>query len=319
MLSSTVGSFARFLEEAERGDFCQAYVEHYLEPNREIMDSYLRTHVPGGRDKLEERLRRIGLERYRAAYQKVIDRGLEAKLEGYWRMAQAWLPRPTALVPRCYLIFGLRTMDGCATNSAHGPAVAIGLETICDYPEERAEELLVHEYAHLAYAGQPRVYQYKCETPSEGAGPGADDAMTIGDGAVDEGLATLAPLVVKELPLTEENLRRVLWYTPEQFQRAVDLEGELTQALLRARKLSLHQHGGPFFFGTGEPIRENGWPDRCGYYVGARLILRILGFRGRGFYSELMTMPPSEVLALYENLGGHRGREYRGHCRGDLA
>lgn len=175
-----------------------------------------------------------------------------------------------------YLLVGLGHVDGTALPSEI-PFLYLGLERLRN---SDIEMLIQHEFNHL-------VRFNSIEEVNEEMG------MTVGQLAIAEGLATLAPLVVNALELNEANIREGLFVNEEEFNRLRDnfstLQEELERDFNEPLSLTLHEK----YFMYNE---DNIYP-KVGYFIGAHYIIPLL----EAGYSlkELTRIETEDILDIY--------------------
>lgn len=178
-----------------------------------------------------------------------------------------------------YLLVGLGHVDGTALPSEI-PFLYLGLERLRN---SDIEMLIQHEFNHL-------VRFNSIEEVNEESG------MTVGQLAIAEGLATLAPLVMNELELNEANIREGLFVNDEEFNRLRDNFSTLQEELERDfnEPLSPKLHEKYFMYNEG-----NKYP-KVGYFIGVHYIIPLL----EAGYSlkELTRSKTKDILYKYTEM-----------------
>ncbi|WP_434122315.1 DUF2268 domain-containing putative Zn-dependent protease [Salinicoccus roseus] len=178
-----------------------------------------------------------------------------------------------------YLLVGLGHVDGTALPSEI-PFLYLGLERLRN---SDIEMLIQHEFNHL-------VRFNSIEEVNEEMG------MTVGQLAIAEGLATLAPLVMSGLELNEANIREGLFVNDEEFNRLRDDFSTLQEELERDfnEPLSPKLHEKYFMYNEG-----NKYP-KVGYFIGVHYIIPLL----EAGYSlkELTRSKTKDILYKYSKM-----------------
>ncbi|CAM2832871.1 DUF2268 domain-containing putative Zn-dependent protease [Salinicoccus roseus] len=178
-----------------------------------------------------------------------------------------------------YLLVGLGQVDGTALPSEI-PFLYLGLERLRN---SDIEMLIQHEFNHL-------VRFNSIEEVNEEMG------MTVGQLAIAEGLATLAPLVMSGLELNEANIREGLFVNDEEFNRLRDDFSTLQEELERDfnEPLSPKLHEKYFMYNEG-----NKYP-KVGYFIGVHYIIPLL----EAGYSlkELTRSKTKDILYKYTEM-----------------
>lgn len=171
-----------------------------------------------------------------------------------------------------YLLIGLGT-DAMSLPTDEKPFIYLGLDVYgeqlwgeVEYTVERLETLVPHEYCHLV-----RISSLQLEDPSK------FQRLTVKDWMMAEGLATLFPLIMKDQGITPDAVVKSGMMTEEMVSYCKEHEQALfddirsdwnrpvNQTLLRK-----------YFVGTKSGWKENGTPERTGYYLGSRIIQDLL-------------------------------------------
>ncbi|GAF11367.1 hypothetical protein JCM19046_2889 [Bacillus sp. JCM 19046] len=152
-----------------------------------------------------------------------------------------------------YLLVGFGHIDGTAqwSDQMVRPFLFFGWERI---NKNSFAELVMHEYNHLIRFHALNLTQTE---------------MTVGDLVIAEGLATLAPLIMKNRPLTEEQIQQALAISENDYLKLKENEAEI-EADIRAnfcKKLS--REGMKAYF----MANEDGKYKKSGYYIGVNLIV----------------------------------------------
>jgi uncharacterized protein YjaZ len=178
-----------------------------------------------------------------------------------------------------YLLVGLGHVDGTALPSEI-PFLYLGLERLRN---SDIEMLIQHEFNHL--------FRFNSiEEVNEEMG------MTVGQLAIAEGLATLAPLIMNELELNEANIREGLFVNDEEFNRLRDNFSTLQEELERDFNVALSPklHEKYFMYNEG-----NKYP-KVGYFIGVHCIIPLL----EAGYSlkELTRSKTKDILYKYSEM-----------------
>jgi uncharacterized protein YjaZ len=179
-----------------------------------------------------------------------------------------------------YLLVGLGSSDGAAPPS-DSPFLYLGLELLHNAD---TNFLIPHEFNHLVRFHHLKKYE-------------DFNKISVKQLIVAEGLATITPLIIHNLKLTEENFMKALMVNREYYiklrQNYMFIEKEIQADMNKILNPDLVKK---YFMGDN----RNGKIPKVGYYAGFRIILELI--KKGEILSDLTVTNTEDILNKYRNL-----------------
>lgn len=155
-----------------------------------------------------------------------------------------------------YLLVGLGHIDGSVqwNRKIARPFLYLGWERL---EQQSLASLIMHEYNHLVR------FQALNLNLTE---------MSVGDLVIAEGLATLAPLIMNDEPVTEETIQKFLFLSENDYMKLKGNEQEIEEDIVSnfSKKVSREMMESYFMANEEKQVKKSG------YYIGVRFIQRKL-------------------------------------------
>ncbi len=294
-------AFNKFLEEGSLTP--DTYKKLYYNKYKEALDGLAITHLKNGLADLDDIIEKMDFKWYAEQAKKLetmdcVDRSYDILSE-----AQKALTGNEDQEIECYLLYGLKTMSGCSTYVNGRTVLMIGLEWIAEFKmptgELAYEYLLVHELFHVIRFSDKEILE-EASRMSLSSNILNDEVIsaivqntTLGQCFVDEGLASIAPAIVRGDTIDELTLCTLLFYRPEELKILKERASELLE---RAKKLFNSSDQDVIYEWTfTNHGLDTDVPERALYYLGAKAMLDLLD-RGIFKFSEMTTMRADEIL-----------------------
>jgi uncharacterized protein YjaZ len=274
------------------------FLEAYLKPNRRIIDAYYRNFVTDGTRPWNE-----CVEMYRRRWfeeaehrEQVLDRlrGFDFRRHAEHCMTQIEPVLPGAMNVDVVILLGVGTSNAFQLLMDGKPVVCVAVEAWggkfynVDLPFDDVLIWLAHEMGHaLRYRHPTHPLAEWFHKNGFRLGEAAS-RLPLYEFLVDEGLAVTASRFVAP----ERPLHQILGYTQEQLVWCVEHEKEVLFHLETIWRDPPGAEGYWRYFGDG----GEGLPERVGYYVGYRLVSRMLERYPDLTSSELFEVPAAEFV-----------------------
>ncbi|MBU3127030.1 hypothetical protein [Clostridium tagluense] len=292
--------FGRFLEHKQHMNELDAYKKYYYEPNKDILDGLAITHTLNGINNLETTISSLDFEWYEEQYKKILDKDFINLTESILEKAEKMFSIPDNILMECYLVFGYNTMTGCDTCANNKFVFVIGLEQVANYPNiSKYEDLLLHEFYHLIRVNKKRILEEITGTKLQNTFISKEildlfNNTKLKYNLIEEGLAVVAPAIIKGEKITDDRLRELLFYKKEQYEeisrRSVELWKHLKSELENRDIETTYK-----WTFSGNHVQKYGIPERSLYYLGAKIILNLME-KERISFSQLTDMTAEDIL-----------------------
>ncbi|OCA81650.1 hypothetical protein A8F94_22570 [Bacillus sp. FJAT-27225] len=172
-----------------------------------------------------------------------------------------------------YALVGFGHIDGTAISSSNAPFMYLGLERLVNID---VEQLIQHEFNHL-------VRFSTLNELNDGR------SMTVGQLVIAEGLATLTPLVMNQMDVSETALQKMLFLDPYQYSHLKDNFDLIEQEI----KHDFYNVLTPERMAKYFMMNEDSKYGKAGYFFGMHIILTLLN---RGWDLRDLTYLDSELI-----------------------
>ncbi len=185
-----------------------------------------------------------------------------------------------------FVLLGLGRTDGCVVFTGEGPALFLGVDT---YPGgDHLPDLVAHEYNHVVRLSCREVAPGQVD---EDAGLFA--GLTVGDLTVMEGLAVAFPLCLRGEKVTRYAVSEAGFMDEGAVELCLESEQQIRREIHNVWGEPLSENLMLRFFASGSLTegQEGEMPAKAGYFMGARLVQRLLD---RGWDIGELTTAPTE-------------------------
>ena len=291
--------FDQFLDEGALS--VARYMQVYFEPHRSVLEGLANTHLKSGMNELTTKISELDFEWYKAQASKLKERQFLDKTSSILEHALKIMSPDNDYEIVCYLVYGFGTMTGCSSFVDGNVVLLIGLEWVAEYDRELAYEyFLIHELHHVLRYKQQSVIEEAAQMKlndnqiSNVVAQAIVKNTTLGVCFVDEGLASLAPVLVTGTELDEITQCRMLFMPPEHIRQIRDREEEL---MSRAKALFNSNHQDVIYEWTfTDHGIQTDVPERALYYLGLKAMHSLVK-EGRWSFAELSKMTAEEILS----------------------
>ncbi|MBZ9685888.1 hypothetical protein G9F72_005970 [Clostridium estertheticum] len=292
--------FGIFLAHKEHMNKLDAYKKYYYEPNKDILDGLAMTHIYTGISGLDATVSSLDFKSYEDQYKKLSNKDFIDLTQKILEKAEKMFSISENTLIECYLVFGYNTMTGCSTCVNNKFVLAIGLEQVANYPNvSKYEDLLLHEFYHVIRVNKKEILEEMTGTKLENTFVSKEildlfNNTKLKFNLIEEGLAVVAPSIIKGEKITADRLRELLFYKKEQYEEISRRSAELWRNLkseLESKDIETTYKWAI----SGSHVQKYGIPERSLYYLGAKLILDLIEKENISF-SQLTDMTSEEIL-----------------------
>jgi hypothetical protein len=293
--------FRNFLEEGSLTS--EMYKNFYYSKHEEALNGLAVTHLKNGLDDLNDVIEKMDFKWYEEQFKKLETLDFINQTDSILTEAQRALGENEDQEIECYLLYGFKSMTGCSTYVNGRTVLMIGLEWLAEYGTPSGalayEYLLVHELFHVLRNSNKEILEECSRMALTSNVVNSEIALaivkhtTLGQCFVDEGLASVAPAVVRGDLIDDQTLCRLLFLRPEELKILKDRE----QELLERAKMLFHSSDQNVIYEwtfTNHGLNTD-VPERALYYLGAKAMLNLMD-KGVFKFSEMTTMRAEEII-----------------------